>query len=86
MNVQVISSTIRIFPNPASDVLNIYSTYKNNNNKPLGYKIVDVTGKIVKETNISEKIDVSTLQSGYYIIEFCTESSIVERKSFVITK
>jgi hypothetical protein len=59
---------LNLFPNPTSDFIQLkldaaYST--------LAYKIVDMAGKEIQSGQIvnGEKIDVSILSSGYYLLK-----------------
>lgn len=55
-----------IYPNPATHELNVQVK---NNGEATGYSIVDTTGRVVlKGAVINEKINVSKLTSGNYII------------------
>jgi Secretion system C-terminal sorting domain/Peptidase_C39 like family len=61
-------SKIKIFPIPASSFVNIDSNEKISN-----FKIYNLIGQLVKNEKSDEnnlKIDVSSLQSGTYILEF----------------
>ena len=70
--------SINIYPNPTKDFL--YLTKISDNTK---YKIYSIEGKLIKSGNISEnKIDVSSLIKGNYIIDL--ESSKVKiQKKFI---
>ena len=63
-----------IYPNPTSNYITIqnkeYSTEK------FDYKLLDLTGKIVKIGNLTfdEKINIESLTSGYYVIKIETEN------------
>lgn len=64
-------NTIRIYPNPATDVLNV----KTANQNTISYSIVTISGKrIVDKTLLSNKsIPVSHLPNGVYFITFTSE-------------
>ena len=58
---------ITIFPNPVDEVLN----FQKNNHAVLNVKVFNSLGDVVKnETVTSEQINVSTLSSGVYFIQF----------------
>jgi hypothetical protein len=63
------SSTLSVFPNPADDKINIMYDY---NLKAGNYMVVNALGETVKQglfsIESSETIDVSSLNSGYYIL------------------
>ncbi|NER14040.1 T9SS type A sorting domain-containing protein [Leptobacterium flavescens] len=72
-----------IFPNPGSDFLN----FENRLNAPLLRLIIfDETGRKVIDENASaiedNRLDISSLQTGFYHIKFCFESRTVS-KSFI---
>lgn len=59
-------TSVKIYPNPASDFLMI------KNAKPdSGYKIFDLNGKLMRKGKLGwkNKIDVSTLEKGSYILQ-----------------
>jgi len=57
-----------LYPNPAVDVVNIKA-----NSKVLSYEIYDLTGRKVGAGNNSEKVNVSNLSKGNYIINIVTK-------------
>jgi len=70
------TKTITIIPNPATDRIRI-----NSNNQLTAYRIFDATGKKVQNGNESI-IDVSNLNTGFYIIQVETTDQI-ETLSFL---
>jgi hypothetical protein len=82
-------STISMYPNPTTDVINISVS----NFASLGdveVKVLDITGKVVmKETlqgagaEFNETYDVSRLASGTYFVQFEAQGEVVTRQ-FVI--
>jgi hypothetical protein len=67
-----------VFPNPASDVVNI--EMKEGNNAGI-FEIFDISGKIVKNFQLSPihsqlKIDVSQFESGIYFCRFFGNDSV----------
>ncbi len=84
MESQSTFNTIKVYPNPTSDKVNITL---NTTTKDQGYHLMDITGKIVLKGNLSggitNQISVSGLTGGIYFIRiFDTISS----KSFKIIK
>jgi hypothetical protein len=61
------------YPNPASNLITIQT--KANKIENFEYKIVDLTGRIVKSGNskFNEKINIESLESGNYIVQIETE-------------
>lgn len=74
---------VSFFPNPTTDFLNInFGTLTDSN---YNFSIVDINGKRVLERNVSnsnlvEKIDISQLQSGVYLVALETNSKVIRRK------
>ncbi|MDP1727919.1 MAG: aryl-sulfate sulfotransferase [Bacteroidota bacterium] len=61
-------SEFNVFPNPASDNLNISSPYKN-----FQYKLVDLTGRIIMKSDVSfqqnpVQLDIRDLPNGLYML------------------
>ena len=63
---------IIIYPNPADDLLYLFGE------NILRYKILDYTGKIIKEgaTNQDTPIKIGYLKSGIYLIEIASEDNL----------
>ncbi len=71
-------STLTIFPNPASTVLNIQSNELINN-----IKIVDVAGQVIYSTTVNDnlhKVKVSGFQTGIYFIRATTSVGSVTKR------
>jgi endo-1,3(4)-beta-glucanase len=65
-----------IYPNPVADIL-----YLNSKSESVNVSIFDITGKILFNAKISDnKLDVSNLQKGIYIIKIVGKKGIVLRK------
>ena len=66
-------NTIKVYPNPANTFVSVYSD--NNLIQNFEYKIIDLTGKIIKNGNsvINEKINIESLTPGNYIIQIQSE-------------
>jgi hypothetical protein len=72
----VAKTEVSVFPNPASDFINIKS-----NEVIKSVKLYNASGSLVKtENNNSSKIDISSLLKGNYIISIETESGIETKK------
>lgn len=67
-------NSIRIFPNPTSDFINIQNV-KN----PNVVRIFDLSGKLVQQST-GEKIDVRSLSTGQYIVNIHTDGKITSQK------
>lgn len=67
VNPRVVKNLMKIYPNPASSILNIES--KKEMRKPLKAQLYDITGRLVMEKTAYQnnfKIDISSLQKGVY--------------------
>ncbi|MEQ3661676.1 MAG: T9SS type A sorting domain-containing protein, partial [Flavobacterium sp.] len=77
---------VSFFPNPVNDFLNInFGTLTDSN---YTFSIVDINGKRVLERKISnpnllEKVDISQLQSGVYLVALETSNKVIRRKIIV---
>ncbi len=62
-----LNEQVTIYPNPATNVLNL-NNFKNKDINAI--KIIDVLGKTVKEVNENvSQIDIESLQNGFYFLE-----------------
>lgn len=66
---------IIIYPNPASDFINVKSKDKNYN-----LKIYNSNGALVKVVDKINKVDISNLSSGIYLIEVTTQNKRFTKK------
>lgn len=67
-----------IYPNPSNDFITITST---NNQEEIVVNIFDISGKqILKNSLVKNKIDVSNLNPGVYIIKLSQNNKIENRK------
>jgi len=66
---------IALFPNPASEFLNIQSTVEFTD-----ISILNLKGELSKSTSYSETIDISSLSSGIYFIRLQAEKGVVIKK------
>ncbi|MBK8700321.1 MAG: T9SS type A sorting domain-containing protein [Saprospiraceae bacterium] len=82
-------TAFKIYPNPTSDVLNFEINAVNDLDAAMN--IYTATGKKVwtkvayKGSNIADRIDVSSLNTGIYVLEMKTAEGIAHRK-FIVTK
>ena len=59
------SLSFKLFPNPASEILNINHSYSE-----VTYNLFSIDGKIIKSGNIeNQQINISDLQSGIYLLQ-----------------
>jgi len=78
-NLQTIENqnfNLKLYPNPTSDFLNIKSDQKISK-----IEIYDTTGKLVQTSKMNnEKVSVSKLPKGNYLIKIQTENGVVNSK------
>ena len=67
-------SEISILPNPTSGVLNI-STAKNTN-----YRLFNIKGQVLKKGVLENKIDISSLSKGIYLLNLKTNKGSFTKK------
>ncbi len=75
-------ATIKLFPNPAKDVLNLEMTLHNYTT----YTIYDVQGQLVREEKINglkQNIDVKELNAGIYFLRLTSSNGQCEVYKFV---
>ena len=76
---ELIAQTTEIYPNPANNVLNIVSYTVGIEN----INIYNLNGQLVlnKEVNNNQKtLNISSLESGIYIVDILSENTSVKRK------
>ncbi len=68
------NGNIQVYPNPAGDYFNVVST-----ERIARISIMDVTGRVRSEinNNTQNKIDISSLSQGIYIVKLETENGVV---------
>jgi len=82
-------STFNVFPNPATEFINI--SFELESESQVVLEVVDVIGRTVSAEDLgsreanpySERINVNNLPSGLYLINIKTDSAVVSRKFFV---
>jgi hypothetical protein len=73
---------VKVFPNPASSVLNIKcnASFKQ-------FSITDIKGNLLHQNSINKQeqmqIDITELPSGFYIISFLSKQGYITREKFV---
>lgn len=69
---------IQIFPNPVSDIISISGI-----EKAESVHIYNMTGQLIRSESFSEKINVSNLTSGVYLLRINTKDSQIHEFKFV---
>ena len=73
---------VEVFPNPASEVLNLRTS-----KRPVSYQVVSATGKVVKDEAVfNHQINIRNLNSGYYFIKMEMENGEIIQKKFSIIR
>ena len=73
------TSHINLYPNPVSEILRVKSSFGNIN----GINIYGINGKLYRKYNInhgSVELDLSSFESGVYVIKIQTASELFVRK------
>ena len=75
-----VENTIMVYPNPSSDKIFI----KNNGNFTLtNVKVFNLLGSLVRQTNVTEEIDIARLPNGIYMILIATDTGNVFTKRII---
>lgn len=64
--IPLLPPTLRFYPNPARNQIQIYTPQEN---LPMKISIYDITGKVLVEDSTTQTIDISGLSQGIYIIK-----------------
>ncbi|MDG2465494.1 MAG: T9SS type A sorting domain-containing protein, partial [Crocinitomicaceae bacterium] len=81
VGLEEITSEAKVYPNPASSILNIETTASASS-----VSIITMDGKVVSTTTMSGmtgSVDVSNLTEGVYFYEVATDNGAVIRNTFV---
>lgn len=70
---------LSIYPNPASDVVNVISNSLSNKD----IVITDLLGKTVLKANVSQSVNVSALNAGVYMMQIKQDGKTATRKLIV---
>lgn len=62
----IASRSFSVYPNPVKDVINVVS---DSNDKPNSVVLYDMTGKLMLSEKATQKIDVSSLKKGVYMMQ-----------------
>lgn len=69
-------NSVNIYPNPANDVVKILN---DNNLNITNIEIVDLTGRVVLNTDKTDDINITELSEGQYFVKIYGESTIVKK-------
>ena len=89
-NVEIKKSDFSIFPNPATDELNIICSDALNMNTKINIEIYDISGRLIlniTSTNVEQtNINISNIPNGVYFIKFNSEKSSYRTQKFIIQR
>ncbi|MEO6303087.1 MAG: T9SS type A sorting domain-containing protein [Bacteroidia bacterium] len=71
----LVTNNISVFPNPATDILNLESNVELIENSQI--KIIDVLGQKVFESQYKNKIDISELKKGIYFLQVFDKEKLI---------
>ena len=83
-NEMTVANAIRIYPNPAKDQLNFEQATSDFD--PSLIQIFDYTGRKIVETAFANRIDISTIQTGLYIVVVQSERNTKQTSKLLITR
>ncbi|MEN9002504.1 MAG: CocE/NonD family hydrolase [Flavobacteriales bacterium] len=69
------SFKVSVFPNPSNGIINIETQ-----EELISISLFSVSGKELINTGVTNKINVSNLASGVYILRFVSQNGVVEKK------
>ena len=73
---------VHVFPNPAQNSLQI--EYPGLEQNEAGYKIIDLSGKIIQQGKLSSnRIDVSGIKKGVYLLNLTIEGNLLNQKFLI---
>jgi hypothetical protein len=81
INELLTESNVSLYPNPATNLLNI--KFENYGNELIEMEIIDLTGKIVKQEQLTDNqsiINLEDLQRGIYFIKLINEQASSSHK------
>ncbi len=80
--VSSLSDEIIVFPNPASNILNV----ENLSTSELDYQILDANGRVIKKGILAGTIDTSELLNGMYFLQLNDPAVGTIAKRFIVVK
>ncbi|NCO64956.1 MAG: T9SS type A sorting domain-containing protein, partial [Flavobacteriia bacterium] len=76
-DTNLLEDDFRIYPNPVKNVLNVKLLGSNSTS----FKIINVLGQMVKSGVFTqEKIDVSSLENGMYILQVNNDGEVINKR------
>ncbi len=84
INYTETSQSVSIYPNPTSGLINIFNSNPENSTNEI--LVFNTLGKLVKQSNNNDNLDLSQLKNGIYIIKIINERNellLTERISLI---
>ena len=69
---------ISVYPNPATSFVKI--AINNNNYKIENIEIIDISGRIIKQSKYENRIDISDFRNGIYFINILMDNKLISKK------
>lgn len=82
-DIGYLNKVVRVYPNPATDVLNIAISTSLDITKELTIKITDVLGKELIVTDYQKQINISQLEKGIYFLSLYHKHQLIETKKII---
>ena len=79
-------NSIKIYPNPAKDNINIYV---GDNVKFSHLNIIDATGRIINDITLSDNkttLKSSQFANGLYLVQLIENNKVIQRAPFIINR
>lgn len=86
-NIETPSAEILVYPNPATDYVNINMTGYEFENQQGSFKLYDYQGRLLKQNAINQaesQVDLNDLSSSIYILQVFVDNQVL--KTFKIVK
>lgn len=74
-----IALQIKVYPNPVEDILYVAST----TDRVKHLRLYDIQGLIVKDVDANNKLDVSNVHSGTYLLKIETATATASHKIII---
>ena len=82
-NNSVTKNQIKIFPNPASDIINVSTTHNIS-----AIEILDASGKRVfdSKSNLLNQFNISALNNGFYFLKIYSNTQLLDIQKLIINR
>jgi hypothetical protein len=76
ITTELVNKDVTIYPNPSSNILSINS----NGINIMEVRVVDVNGRFLKRLNGTDRLDISDLATGLYILSIKTSKGLINKR------